>query len=240
MSTQAPPRPRATENSDPGLPPTHSLYGKEDAHPVASLLESLTGGISSVPHHFCNSSRSIVPHIEHRYPREELHESDLPERGGRILQQRDPVGRFFLLFRYGIVLRIVLRIPLLNLRGGVDHAEDQDSGTYIERPDDRVGNHALICHIADTKEGEEEGEHITHHRSRIAQERLDGIGLSLLCLVDHIAHEHLKRLHRHVDAGVEEHEGYQTEDHGGTHGQSQRSRVGQQAHHEHSHCGTYK
>ena len=68
----------------------HSLDGKEDAHPVASLLEGLAGRIGGVPDDLGNGACGVVPHVEHGCPREELYQSHLPERRGGLLQQRDP------------------------------------------------------------------------------------------------------------------------------------------------------
>ena len=46
----------------------HSLDSKEDARPVACLLEGLARGISGIPHHLSDRARRVVPHIEHRSP----------------------------------------------------------------------------------------------------------------------------------------------------------------------------
>ena len=42
----------------------HGLDGKQDAHPVTSRLERLTGRIGGVPNGLGNGSRTVVPHIE--------------------------------------------------------------------------------------------------------------------------------------------------------------------------------
>ena len=198
----------------------YRLYGKEDAHPVTGLLKSLAGRIGGVPYHLGNGACRIVPHIEHGRPTEELYQTHLPERGGRILEQRDPVGTILLLFRNRIILGILLRIPLTYFRGGIEHTKDEDSRADIERPDDRIRHDTLFCHIADANECEDKGKHITHHRTSIAKERLNRIGLGLLLLVDHIPHQHLKRLHGHIDARIKEHQGNESEDHGGTDSQT--------------------
>ena len=199
----------------------HGLNGKEDTHPVTCLLEGLTGRIGRVPHHLGDGTGRIVPHIEHGCPAEELHESHLPERRGGILQQGDPIGTLFFLLRNGIIFGIVLRIPLLHFRSGINDTENQDGCTDIERPNNTVGHHTFLCHIADADKCKDEREHKAQHRTGIAEERLDGVGLGLLLLVHHVTYEHLKRLHRHIDTGVEEHQGNQSEHHGGTDRQSQ-------------------
>ena len=219
---------------------THGLNGKENTGPVTCLLEGLARGIGGIPHHLSNRARGVVPHVKHGGPREELDETYLPESRRGVLEQSNPVGTLLLLLRNGIILGIVLRIPLTDLRSGIDNAEDENGGADVERPDDAIGHHTLLGHIADANKREHKGEHITHHRASIAEERLDTISLGLLLLIHHIAHQHLKRLHSHIDGCIEEHKGDEAEHHGGTDGETQRARVGQQTHDEHGHGGSDK
>ena len=185
-----------------------------------------------------NGIHHIGPHIKHCCPAEELHKSDFPEGGWCVLQQRDPVGTLFLLLFDGIIFGIFLRIPLLDFHRGVEHTEDEDGGTAIERPDDGIGHDALRSHVLQADPGEDKGEEESYHRTGITEKRLNGIGFGLLLLVDHIAHQHLEGLHRHVDTRVEQHECHQSEDEGCTYRHSERAGIGQQAHDSHSYGGS--
>ena len=221
---------------------TDGLNGKEHTHPVACFLEGFAGRVGSIPNGLGNGSCGIVPHIEECCPAEELHQTNLPEGGGRFLQQREPVGRIFLvsILCSAIILRILLWIPLLDLRSGIDNTENQDGCSDVERPDNTVGHNTLLSHITDANEGKDEGEEIASHTSCVAQERLDAVGLGFLLFVHHIAHQHLKGLHGHIDTGIKEHQGYQSEQHGCTDSKSQRTSIGQQAHHQYRNSCTYK
>ena len=129
-----------------------------------------------------------------------------------------------------MILSIFLWRHLLDLAGSIEHAQYQDECTDIERPDDRVRNNALRGHIAETDGREDEGEQKAHHGTSITEERLDAVGLGLLFFVDHIAHQHLERLHGHIDAGIEQHQGYQSEDQSRTHRHTEGTGIGQQTH----------
>lgn len=56
----------------------------------------------------------------------------------------------------------------------------------------------------------------------------------------HIAYQHLERLHRHVDARIEEHQRYQSEEHRTAHGQSERTGIREQAHYQDGNRSTHK
>mgnify|MGYP000056746179 CR=1 FL=1 len=112
--------------------------------------------------------------------------------------------------------------------------------TDIERPDDRIRNHTLLSIILDTEEGKEEWEDISGYRTGIAEETLDRVSLCLLFFIYHIAYQHLERLHRHVDARIEEHQRYQSEEHRTAHGQSERTGIREQAHYQDGNRSTHK
>ncbi len=122
-----------------------------------------------------------------------------------------------------------------HMHRGVDDAQDEDGRANVERPFNRVGYLARGGHVGNADGGKQIGEHITHQRTGVAEEALNAVGLGLLALVHHVAHHHLERLHGHIDARVEEHQGHQAECHGRGHGEPKRPGVGQQAHHQHCH-----
>ena len=139
-----------------------------------------------------------------------------------------------------MILSIFFWRHLLNLGCGVDDTEDENGSSDIERIDNGVRHNALSRHIADAEESEKEGEYISHKRTGIAQETLDRVGEGLLLFVDHVAHKHLKRLHRHVDTCVEEHQRAESEGHSCADSHTKRTCIRQQAHHEHCHSRSYK
>ena len=63
--------------------------------------------------------------------------------------------------------------------------------------------------------------------TRIAQETLNGVGQPFLFLVHHVTHQHLERLHRHIDGSIEKHQRYQSEDHGRADCHTETSRIRQ-------------
>ena len=75
---------------------------------------------------------------------------------------------------------------------------------------------------------------------------MDTISRTFLLLIDHIAHHHLKRLHRDIDRGVEEHQREQAEPHSGIQSEEQPLRereiasIGQQQHHSHRDDSAHK
>ena len=219
----------------------HSLNGKEYSHPVAGLLECLRSLVGGVPARLGNRTGGVGPHIEEACPAEELHESDLPECRGGVAQEREPVGLVLLVvLLQSVIFGIFLRGHFLNLCGGVDYAEDEYRRTDVERVDYRVGYDTFRGYVADTDEGEEEREHEAYDRACVAEETLDGVCERLLLLVHCVAHKHLERLHGHIDARVEEHQGYQSEYHGCADGHAERAGIRQQAHYEYGYGCAYK
>ncbi len=73
-------------------------------------------------------------------------------------------------------------------------------------------------------------EHEAHNRACVTQEALYGVGEALLLLVDHVAYEHLERLHGYVDRQVEEHQCECSEDECAGHGEVEASGIGKQCH----------
>ena len=134
-----------------------------------------------------------------------------------------------------MIFCILLRRHLLHLCRCVDDAQDEDGGSDVERIDHRVGHYALCSHVAYAEEREQEREHISHQRAGVAQKALYRVGQGFLLLVHHVAHEHLERLHGHVDARVEKHQRDKTEHHGRADSHAERAGVGQQAHDEYGH-----
>ena len=63
---------------------------------------------------------------------------------------------------------------------------------------------------------------------------MDAVSFCFLLFIHHIAHQHLERLHGHIDARVEQHEHDEAEEHHRRDGKSQRAGIRQQAHHGHS------
>ena len=81
-----------------------------------------------------------------------------------MAQERQPVAltRFFLLHGTigAVVLGILCGCPLLDPRGSIDDAENQDGRTNIERPDHRIGDDTRGRGIGNAQGGEEEREDI--------------------------------------------------------------------------------
>ena len=218
-----------------------SLPAEHHANPVACRLVALRRGVGGVPYGVGNGAVGVCPHEHERCPAEELHGTHLPEHRRSVAQQLNPVGFAFVLLRLRLViLGVLLRVPLLHLQCGVDDAEDEYRRTDVERVDYGVGYHALLRLVGYADGCEEIREEVAHDRSGVAQERLYGVGERLLLLVDHVAHEHLERLHRHVDARVEEHQRDEAEHHGCAHRHAERAGVGQQAHHGYGYRCAYE
>ena len=156
-----------------------------------------------------DSTVRVRPHIHEGRPAEELHEPDGDERtddavlGLCILGSVS--GRLFG-FIESVELSVLLRIHLLNDEEGVEGAEDEDSGAYIERPLDRVRHYAFGSRISYTDPSEEYREEVTHDRAGVTESRLDSVGGTFLFLVDHIANHHLEGLHRYINRCIQEHE----------------------------------
>ena len=218
-----------------------SLPAEHHANPVACRLVTLRRGVGGVPYGVGNGAVGVCPHEHERCPAKELHGTHLPEHRRSVAQQLYPVCLAFLrLWLSLVILGVLLRVPLLHLHGGVDDAEDEYRCADVERVDYRVGYHALLRLVGYADGCEEIGEEVAHDRSGVAQERLYGVGERLLLLVDHVAHEHLERLHRHVDARVEEHQRDEAEHHGCAYSHAERAGVGQQAHHGYGYRCAYE
>ena len=52
----------------------------------------------------------------------------------------------------------------------------------------------------------------------ITEKALNRVGFCLLFFIDHVAHKHLKRLHRHVDTGIKKHQCDEAEQHSTAYG----------------------
>ncbi len=229
---------------------TDGLYGKEDAYPVGCFLvlggfhveDYACGAIYDAFDSGCvegtvgDGAVGVGPHEHEGCPAEELHESDGPEGRWCFQQQLEHVGRvlgiclFF--FADGVVLVVEFRWIFLHLCGGVEDAKDEDGCSDVEGIDDGIGDDSFGCRVADADGCEDEWEEITDEAACIAEEGLDAVGESFLLLVDHVADHHLEWLHGHVDGGVEEHEGDESEDHCRSYGHAEGTSVGQKAHDE--------
>ena len=209
----------------------HGLHGKQHAHPVAGSLIAFRRHLGGAPAVGGHRAVRIGPHEQERRPAEELHQPHRPERRRRMGQQLHEARVAALLLRtqtfplaadllplfllHAVELGILLRVHLLHLGEGEQHAQDEQRGTRVEAPLHRVGHHTLGGGVAQPYPREEDGEQIAEQRAGVAEERLYRVGRGLLLLVHHVAHHHLERLHGHVDAGVEEDEREQPEPHGG-------------------------
>ena len=131
-----------------------------------------------------------------------------------------------------MVLSIFLRWHFLYLGCRVDDTEDENGRTDIKGIDHGVGDDSQRRLVGDAQQGEEVGEDVARNGTGVAEERLYGVGERLLLLVDHVAHQHLERLHGHVDARVEKHQREQSEYHCRRYRHAERPGIGQQAHHE--------
>ena len=181
---------------------THGLNGIEYTGPVTSFLIGFRSRVGGSPHGFRYSIHHIGPHVQQSCPAEELYQSHSPESGGSILQQLEPVTASLFFLVLAVIHRIFLRRPLLHLDGGIDHTENENGCTYIERPDHGIGYNTFGRHILQSKPCEHKREEESYYRTGVAQERLDGIGLRLLFLIHHVAYQHLERLHGHVDTRI--------------------------------------
>ena len=173
------------------------------------------GGVEGL---VCHGAGGVGPHEQEGEPAEELHEADGPEGLGCVHEELDEAGLLLGLaggvLGYVVVFIVELRGPLLDLGHGVDDAEYEYGGAYVEGPDDRRRHYALGSSGLDADPGQQEWEHEADDGAGVAQEALDGVCLGLLALVDHVADKHLEWLHGHVDAGVEEHEGDESHEDG--------------------------
>ena len=121
----------------------------------------------------------------------------------------------------------------------LEHTEDKDSGTDVERPSYSIWNLTLRSHALNAKPSEDVWEEIAHERTSVAQEALDRVCLGLLLVVNHIADHHLERLHRHIDRGIEEHK------HNGTKGERrlndhiETTRIWQERHNDNGNQSTH-
>ena len=138
---------------------------------------------------------------------------------------------------------VFCRRHLLDFQEGIEHAEDQNGGPDIEGRDHRSGHNALRGFIGYAYPGEGDGKKIAHEAAGVAEKTLDGVGLGLLLLADHISDHHLEGLHRDIDAGVEEDQREQAEPHRHIQaeenpcGEMQAAGIGQQEHHQHGDHG---
>ena len=147
----------------------------------------------------------VGPHKEEGYPAEELHKAHRPERVRGMDKQFDEVA---LLFGFAGSV-ITLRRPFFYLGHGIEHAEDEHCGSYVERPNHRRRNHAFGCYRLDTDPCEDEGKDEAYYGTGVAKKALYGVCFCFLLVVYHIAHKHLEGLHGHVDARVEKHQSNQ-------------------------------
>ena len=106
-----------------------------------------------------------------------------------------------------VILFVFARRPLPHLDDRIDNAQHDDTGSLVETIDNRVGDYALRRRIGDTQKSENVRENKPYERACITQKALDRISTGLLFLVNHVADKHFKRLHGHVDGGVEKHKG---------------------------------
>ena len=115
---------------------------------------------------------------------------------------------------YVVVDGILRRGHFANMCHGIDNTKNQDNGAGIETIDDRMGHFSQRCRIGYPDGGQKEGEKESNKASGIAQKALYGVCLCLLALIYHIAHQHLKGLHGHVDRGVHQHQREEGKRHG--------------------------
>ena len=225
----------------------NSLHGEDHAHPVFRHIGSGFTDRNFPMHIGSYGAVSVGPHKKESRPTEELHQSYSPESRRSLDEQLNYAFALFIRFFLGdtVIFGIFGRRIFLNLESGVNHAENQDSRTCIEAEDNRIAYHAGRSSILDADVGEHIREKVSHERAGVAEERLDAIGLSLLFLVDHVAHHHLEGLHGNVDACVEEHKGEQTEKHSSREspkydlsGEAKAAGIRQEAHHSHGDNGT--
>ena len=231
------------------------LHREEDAHPVARILVLLRLRVQHEARHpvlhqlhggrvegACgHRAVGVRPHEHEGRPAEELHQSHRPEGFGRTRQEAEDVHLLLLLLAAdAVVFGVELRGIFLHLQRGVDDAEDEDGRADVEGVNHRVGYHPLGRDVADAYGGEDEGEEVACQAPGVAQEALYGVGQSFLFLIDHVAHHHLEGLHGHVDAGVQQHQRNQSEDHRRAHRHAEAARVGQHAHDEHGHRGPHE
>ena len=176
------------------------LHGEQHAYPVARFLIAGALDVRSAPHRGGNGTVGVGPHVHESGPAEKLYQPYRPKHFGSMLQQGDKVG-FFLLF----VRRDTMELFKL-------------FGRHLR---------ALVRRVADPDKCEDEWEKIAHQATRIAQETLNGVGQPFLFLVHHVTHQHLERLHRHIDGSIEKHQRYQSEDHGRADCHTETSRIRQ-------------
>ena len=197
-------------------------------------------GVAGLPYGLGNGAVGVGPHVEERCPAEELNHAHLEEHlpcAFWLFLRSLAIGGFLGL---NLILRKFFGWHFANIHHSVNHTENEDCGTNIERPNHRWWHLALWRNVGNTDGGKQQREHIAHDRASVAQKRLNAIRLSFLLFVHEVAHHHLEGLHRHVDAGVEEHEGYQAKHHRSAHCQAKRAGVGEQTHHEHCHKRAHK
>ena len=242
---------------------THGLHCKQNTHPVACFIVSITRGVQhnhsvfqhcwSVENVVCYRTIGVSPHKHKGCPAEELHQTYCPESGRSFNQQCEQVGRLRFLFAFCLIacvcrsIRSNLVIFVVELRRiflyrqcGVDDTEDEDGCTTIEGINHRVGHLSLFCCVAHCQPSENYGEKISHKTTCIAEERLNGVSRWFLFFVHHVAHHHFEGLHSNVDTRVEKHERYQPENHSHSHAHTKTSGIRKKAHHQNSDESTHK
>ena len=128
-------------------------------------------------------------------------------------------------------LRIFLRWHLLDFQCSEEDTEDEDDRSDVERVLHCVGNLSLRGSVGQSDPCEEEREDESYQTAGVHEEALDRIGLAFLLFAHHVAHQHLERLHSHVDGCIKKHQSHEAEDHGTGEREVEVSCVRKQAHH---------
>ena len=132
-----------------------------------------------------------------------------------------------------MIFGIFLRRHLLNLCKGVDNAKNQYGSSEIERPCDGFGNLTFGCLVLESEPRQHKREQETDYRPCIAEKTLYGICEPFLLLVDHVADEHLERLHRDIDRQIEKHQSHSSEYQCAGQCEMETAGIGKQTHDDH-------
>ena len=125
--------------------------------------------------------------------------------------------------------RILGRRHFLYFGKSIYHTEQEDKRADIKSPSHGVRNFTCRGCIAQ-KPCQHKWCHVTYNRTGIAQKRLYRISQPFLLLINHIAHQHLKRLHGHIDRCIKKHKHYKTKNNSRRYSKPKRTGIWQEAH----------
>ena len=175
------------------------LHRRQHAIPVARRLIARRRGIGGLPHVFRNRAGRVSPHILKGKPAEKLHQSHRPKRFGGLFQKIDPTDLFMIGARINTVIAgIGFRVVFFHLEDGQRAGDHQNRRAHIKRHNHRLRHHAFGRRVGQADIGKHKRQHGCNHPAGVRQKALNAVSIAFLFVVHHIAHHHLKGLHRHI------------------------------------------